>query len=133
MRARLAAPVNPVHPPVEPAVTAAAATRAEVSKLGIALRKSYKVKEFNDKGMTQVPQFISIASTETGVRELCKDIGIDEAAGFSETIRILNLNATFQSNTLKKQQVGKISSIKVGKDVYFKLNDVLLRGFEKEF
>ena len=62
-RARLAAPAPPVHIPVVPnagAIAVAAAARTDkVSKLGIALRKSYKVKEFKDTHDGSVKEWLT--------------------------------------------------------------------------
>ena len=64
-RARLAPPATPAHiPAVVPdagaiAAAAAAARTDKVSKLGIALRKSYKVKEFKDTHEGSVKEWLT--------------------------------------------------------------------------
>ena len=70
-RVRLAAPVNPVHPPVEPAVAAEAARAEKVSKLGIVLRKSYKVKEFKDNNEGSVKEWLTRFDQITTLKKIC--------------------------------------------------------------
>ena len=85
-RARLAATAAPAHISVVPdagAIAAAAAARVDkVSKLGIALRKSYKVKEFKDthdgsvkEWLTRFDQEITTLKKMSGVAD---DLSRDE-------------------------------------------------------
>ena len=83
-RARMAqAPAAPVHVPVVPDAAAVAAVRADkVSKLGIALRKSYKVKEFKEthdgsvkEWLTRFDQEVTTLKKMSGVAD---DLSRDE-------------------------------------------------------
>ena len=79
-------PVNPVADPdtAAPAVAAAGiAARAEkVSKLGIALRKIYKVKEFKDNNEGSVKEWLTRFDQEvTTLKKMCvigDDLSRDE-------------------------------------------------------
>ena len=80
-RVRLAGPGPAVHPPpavnpevaAEAAAAAVAAARAEkVSKLGIALRKSYKVKEFKDTNEGSVKEWLTRFDQEiSSLKKMC--------------------------------------------------------------
>ena len=69
-------PAAPVHPPpAVPAAVAAAAAVAradKVSKLGIALRKSYKIKEFKDTNEGSVKEWITRLDQEIStLKKMC--------------------------------------------------------------
>ena len=69
-RVRLAGPGAAVHPP--PADAVAAARAEKVSKLGIALRKSYKVKEFKDTNEGSVKEWLTRFDQEiTTLKKMC--------------------------------------------------------------
>ena len=70
VRVRLAGPGAAAHPP--PADAVAAARAEKVSKLGIVLRKSYKVKEFKDTNEGSVKEWLTRFDQEiTTLKKMC--------------------------------------------------------------
>ena len=87
-RMRMAAPVHPPPAPDAAAVAAAAvvARADKVSKLGIALRKSYKVKEFKDTNEGSVKEWLTRFDQEiTTLKKMC---GINDDLARGEIVEL---------------------------------------------
>ena len=110
-RARMAPPAAPAHVPVVPdagaiAAAAAAARADKVSKLGIALRKSYKVKEFKDthdgsvkEWLTRFDQEVTTLKKMSGVADdLTRDEIVELFKDKLEYAVVKRLDTAFAAN-----------------------------------